>query len=504
MTAPRQIVNVLAALVLAGILAYLYLRTEVVDFRNHAELSSSLLRLREVDSGWNRDAYQRRLRPGEGTQSSAGSLQLAQQTLSALSSQLGPDYGQDLRLGVESLERDFDAKGRLLERLNALPAGDAEADRIAEQILVLPIGSRIDTLMGLLNRHLERLSVGKEVYRTYLIYYAAALLVLLAWVGSRLVHTNQLLIEANRALKKANEELEHRVQDRTRELSEALRHLQESETMLIQSEKMSSLGQMVAGIAHEINTPLAYVKASLQSVEGELPHVRALVQEADALLRMLSAGEPDEDRLAAQFQRAADAAQRFSDHQGMGDLEHLVKDGLHGIGEISELVLSLKNFSRLDRSRLARFNLNEGVESALVIARNMIKTKTVKKSLGEIPSISCVPSQINQVFLNLITNAAQATPDNGGVISVTTRTEGADRVVMEVADNGHGIPPEILPRIFDPFFTTKEVGRGTGLGLSIAYKIVEHHGGVIKVDSRPGAGSRFTVVLPLEPPATAS
>lgn len=504
MTAARQIANLLAALVLAGILGYLYLRTEVVDVRDHAEMSSNLLRLRDVDTGWNRDAYQRRLRPGEGTRSPADARQLAQKTLGTMSSRLGPDYGKDLRLGVESLERDFDAKGRLLQRLSALPPGDPEADHVAEQVLLLPIGSRIDTLMDLLDRHLERLSDQKEVYRAYLIYYAAALLVLLAWVGSRLLHTNQLLNEANQALKVANEELERRVEDRTRELSDALRHLKESETMLIQSEKMSSLGQMVAGIAHEINTPLAYVKASLQSVEGELPHVRALVQEADALLRMLSAGEPDEDKLAAQFQRAADAAQRFADHQGIGDLEHLVRDGLHGIGEISELVLSLKNFSRLDRSRMARFNLNEGVESALVIARNMIKTKTVRKLLSEIPPISCVPSQINQVFLNLITNAAQATPDPGGVISVTTRPEGADRVAVEVADNGHGIPPDILPKIFDPFFTTKEVGRGTGLGLSIAYRIVEHHGGVIKVDSRPGAGSRFTVVLPLEPPATAS
>jgi len=503
-TASRNVVNLLAGVVLAGILAYLYLKTEAVDFKRHGEISASLLRLKDLDTAWNAGVLHARLDPAKGINPPAGSWQLAQETLQELNSSVGEDAGPEITLGLEGLERDFSAKTRLLEQFRTLPAGAAEAERMAEQILLLPTGSRIDTLMALFNRRLERSNDEKEVYRVYLISYAAALLVLLAWIGSRLLHANYLLNEANRALKQANEDLEGRVQDRTRELSDALRHLRESETMLIQSEKMSSLGQMVAGIAHEINTPLAYVKASLQSVQEELPHVRGLVQESDALLQMLGAGENDEDKLAAQFERAAAAAHRFQDHQGMEDLENLVGNGLHGIRDISELVLSLKNFSRLDRSRMASFDLNEGVESSLVIARNTIKTKTLNKRLGEIPPITCVPSQINQVFLNLITNAAQATPDSGGVISVTTRREGTDRVAVEVEDNGHGIPPEILPRIFDPFFTTKEVGRGTGLGLSIAYKIVEQHGGVIKVDSKPGAGTRFCVILPLEPPAAAA
>ena len=272
--------------------------------------------------------------------------------------------------------------------------------------------------------------------------------------------------------------------------------------MLIQSEKMSSLGQMVAGIAHEINTPLAYVKSSLQLVEGELPGVRGLVAECDRLLRLLEGGQATEEQLTAQFNLAAQAAERFRE-RGTGELEKLLNDGLHGIQEISELVLSLKNFSRLDRSKVARFNLNEGVENTLLIARNLVKHKSVVKRLGDIPPITCLPSQINQVLLNLITNAAQATPDEGGIITITTRREGAAAVAVEVEDNGHGIPEEVLPRIFDPFFTTKEVGSGTGLGLSIAYKIAEQHGGSIQVASRVGVGSRFTVVLPLEPPAAA-
>jgi signal transduction histidine kinase len=387
------------------------------------------------------------------------------------------------------------AKARLLEQLRGPDAGGGQGAALAEQILLLPTGARIDTLMTLLSQRFQRLLDEKELYRIYLVYYSAALLVLVAWVGSRLLHSLALLRDAN-------EGLERRVEERTRELSDALRHLKESETMLIQSEKMSSLGQMVAGIAHEINTPLAYVKSSLQLVEAELSGVRALAGECDRLLSLLASGQATEEQLTAQYNLAARAAERFRE-RGTGELERLLSDGLHGIQEISELVLSLKNFSRLDRSKVARFSLNEGVENTLLIARNVVKHKTVVKRLGDIPLITCWPSQINQVLLNLVTNAAQATADDGGIISVTTRREGTNAVAVEVEDNGHGIPEEVLPRIFDPFFTTKDVGSGTGLGLSIAYKIAEQHGGSIRVASKVGVGSRFTVVLPLEPPASA-
>ena len=174
-----------------------------------------------------------------------------------------------------------------------------------------------------------------------------------------------------------------------------------------------------------------------------------------------------------------------------------MKDGLYGITQISEIVVNLKNFSRLDRSKVANFDLHEGLESTLLIAKNLVKHKTVKKAFGKIPPISCSPSQINQVFLNLITNAAQAIPDEGGVIFLRTAMRDDNHVVVEVADNGHGIAENVLPKIFDPFFTTKEVGKGTGLGLSIAYKIIQQHGGTISVTSKLGAGTKFTIVLPV-------
>jgi signal transduction histidine kinase len=173
-----------------------------------------------------------------------------------------------------------------------------------------------------------------------------------------------------------------------------------------------------------------------------------------------------------------------------------VKDGLYGIDQISEIVLNLKNFSRLDRAKTARFDLNEGLESTLVIAKNLVKTKTIRRELSPNAHITGSPSQINQVFLNLVSNAAQATGDDG-VITLRTAVQGSN-VRVEVEDNGSGIPADVLPKIFDPFFTTKKVGEGTGLGLSIAYKIIAEHGGRIEVDSVVGRGTRFIITLPAE------
>jgi len=264
----------------------------------------------------------------------------------------------------------------------------------------------------------------------------------------------------------------------------------------VQSEKMSSLGQLVAGLVHEVNTPLAYVKASLEAMRSRLGDAGRIGEEADRLLVLLSAESPDEAALAAQFETVRSLARerRFE------ALEAQLKDGLHGIGRIAELVSNLKDFSRLDRGRVAEVDLHEGIESTLRIAQHQIGKRTVKKSYGEIPRVTCSPSQINQVLLNLIVNASQATPEAGGRIGIRTSLRDAGHVAIDVADNGHGIPPEVLPRIFDPFFTTKDVGKGTGLGLAISYKIIEEHGGKLEVQSSPG-NTRFTVTLPIAPGA---
>ncbi len=362
-------------------------------------------------------------------------------------------------------------------------------------------GPRADAALRAFERGFGNALDEADRFRMYLVVYSGLLLLLAAWLAWRLTGTYRAITGLNRQLREANEFLEHRVEERTRELKAALHQLKEQEALLIQSEKMSSLGQMVAGVAHEVNTPLAYVKASLDTVHGRMPKVALALGEAEKLIALLQSDQTDDAALSRQFAVTSQSLEAAHSGGAFPDLDRLVQDGLYGIGQISELVTNLRNFARLDRSKMAEFDLNEGLGGALSIAKHQLKRRTVNKLFGPIPKVACAPSQINQVFLNLLTNAAQATPEEGGVINVRTFQPDREHVAVEITDNGHGIPAEILPKIFDPFFTTKEVGKGTGLGLSICYKIVEGHGGRITADSKVGVGTRFTVTLPVRPVA---
>jgi len=377
-------------------------------------------------------------------------------------------------------------------------ARKAAEEQAFRKALYVSTGTRIDTLTGAFEREFENAIDESERYRVYLLFYSGLVLTLLGYVGGRLISTYRLVQRMNQMLREANEGLEHRVEERTGELSRAMAQLKESEALLIQSEKMSSLGQMVAGVAHEVNTPLAYVKSCLESVNQELPRLVQLEQQADQLVVLLQSDTVDEQALAAQFSAVSGLLDELRGRRALPELQSLLADGLHGVTQIAELVANLRNFARLDRSKVSEFDLNEGLESALVIARNVLKRRTVRKELVRLPRISGSPSQINQVFLNLLTNAAQATSEQGGVITVRTGANPDRSVFFEIEDNGHGIPEDVLPKIFDPFFTTKEVGQGTGLGLSIVYKIVEQHGGTVAVASKVGVGTRFVVTLPVQ------
>ena len=392
--------------------------------------------------------------------------------------------------GAKGMPETFRARtDGLREAANALIAHKAAEKKLEAEIAALTSRLPLEKLMLSVNRDLEAISQGAELYRVYLIAYAAALLILLAWLGAK--------------LKAANVSLEHRVQERTRELSDALQHLKESEAQLIQSEKMSSLGQMVAGVAHELNTPLAYVKNSLGTVAGKLPELGTALDESSRLLTLLQAGAgADPEELTRQFSLVSQQLARLKGQGVVEELTGLVNDGVYGTGQMAEIVGNLKDFSRLDRSKVASFNLNDGLASTLLLAKHLLKSVQIERQFGDIPAIVCSPSQINQVFLNLITNAAQAMEGGQGTITLTTRADG-DGVAVEVLDTGKGIPSDVMPKIFDPFFSTKEIGKGTGLGLSISYKIIQQHGGRITVESEPGHGTRFTVVLPAKPPADA-
>ena len=368
------------------------------------------------------------------------------------------------------------------EMLKAEPVGQELLSRIEQ----LNSGPRLSGMLLSFNRELEAKLAEKERFRVYMIAYAAALLIGLGYLGIRIVAANELL--------------ERRVTERTSELSDALRHLKESEAQLIQSEKMSSLGQMVAGVAHEINTPLAYVNNSLSAVDDRLPEITSAISNCEKLLALLNDPNILPEDLNRQFALVSGQLGQINRHELLGELAGLVKDGLYGTTQVAEIVSNLKDFSRLDRSKVSSFNVNDGLNSTLGLARHLLKSIKVNKQFLEIPAIICAPSQINQVFLNLITNAAQVLPLQGGEITLSTRIEN-DGIAIDVADNGTGIPPDVLPKIFDPFFTTKEIGKGTGLGLSISYQIIKDHGGRINVESQVGHGTKFTVWLPLKPPS---
>jgi signal transduction histidine kinase len=409
---------------------------------------------------------------------------------------------QALRAAADQAHASLSAFGAAAPDVRGAAATLVGASKVTQKLgdsfNLIPTGPRLETLSRALERDYDDALADAERYRVYLLFYSGFLLTVLAYYASKLAESFRVIRRVNAELKHANETLESRVEERTEELSNAVKLLKQSEAMLVQSEKMSSLGQMVAGLAHEVNTPLAYVKSSLDAVGTRLPEIEAMAGETAKLVDALGADTPDEQALAQHYQTVSQRLDAMHEHDAISELRSLVQDGRHGIERISELVTGLRDFSRLDRSKLADFDLNEGIESTLVILRNVLKGKELHKDLQAIPHIACAPSQLNQVFLNLINNAAQATPEKGGIILVRTRAVGKDQVAVDVVDNGHGIPKDVLPKIFDPFFTTKEVGKGTGLGLSISYKIVESHGGRIDVASEPGKGTRFSVYLPVK------
>jgi signal transduction histidine kinase len=290
--------------------------------------------------------------------------------------------------------------------------------------------------------------------------------------------------------------MERRVGQRNRVLRQALVELKESQVQLVQSEKMASLGQMVAGVAHELNTPLGYVTNNVQLLRELSMPLLDLASAQAALADCLADPGCDEQRLAGALQTAAASREQVAPELLADDLQQLFADTGYGLGQIAELVVGLKDFARLDRAMSEAVDLNDCIRSALLIARNNIKDKAeVLQQLGDLPAVVCAPSQINQVLLNLLNNAAQAI-DGYGRIKVKSWAQD-EHVLISIEDSGRGMSAAVLQRIFDPFFTTKPVGQGTGLGLSISFKIIQDHGGTIRAASVEGRGTRFLLRLPL-------
>jgi signal transduction histidine kinase len=337
--------------------------------------------------------------------------------------------------------------------------------------------------------------------RLMLAIYAGVLFASVGLIAYRLQSSYHEINRANLELSDLNSSLEQRVTKRTEELEGTLADLKESQVQLVQAEKMSSLGQLVAGISHEINTPLLYLSNNATLIQERIDLMHRFVESSAKAFRLRPQDFAERSEYQAKFVGALrELKQMLHDEELEASIEEardLARDSIEGFGDLTEMAQSLKDFSRLDRAPVGAFDLNAGLDKTLVIARNIVKHKAdVHKYYGEVPEIECSPSQINQVFLNLITNAAQAIEEHGEIV-ITTKMRDGEHVAITISDTGCGIPEENIAKIRDPFFTTKEVGKGTGLGLSIVDEIIRSHGGELLVESKVGHGSTFTVVLPI-------
>jgi signal transduction histidine kinase len=281
-----------------------------------------------------------------------------------------------------------------------------------------------------------------------------------------------------------------------RELKVLNSKLSDAKNKLIQSEKLASIGQLAAGVAHEINNPIGFIFSNFGTLEQylqDLFQMLAAYEEAEASMQ-------DAEALSRIRQLREDLEIEYLKE----DIPNLMRESRDGVQRVRKIVQDLKDFSRVDaRQEWESVNLHHGIDSTLNIVNNEIKYKAdVVKQYGDLPEVQCLPSELNQVFMNLLVNAAHAITKERGNITIRTGAE-AGEAWVEVADDGAGIAAENLQRIFDPFFTTKPVGQGTGLGLSLSYGIVQKHGGRMEVTSEIGQGTTFRVTIPVERPQTA-
>jgi two-component system NtrC family sensor kinase len=303
----------------------------------------------------------------------------------------------------------------------------------------------------------------------------------------------------NRALQNAKTQMDIEMEERRRALV-ALEHekeeqrilikkLEDAHNQLLQSEKMASIGQLAAGVAHEINNPIGFVGSNLRTLKSYI----------ESLLQLLSVYETGEHLIAGDpvlLEQITSLRAQADIGYLREDATALINESIEGTERVRRIVQDLRDFSRVESPDWQWADLHAGLEATLNVVWNEIKFKAdIVRELGEIPLVECLPFQINQVFMNILVNAAQAIRDRG---TITLRSgSSADQVWISITDTGQGIPPERIDRIFDPFFTTKPVGQGTGLGLSVSYGIVKKHGGRIDVDSQPDVGTTFTIRLPI-------
>jgi two-component system NtrC family sensor kinase len=321
-----------------------------------------------------------------------------------------------------------------------------------------------------------------------------------------LLQVNEELQVARRTLVGVNASLEKQIAERTcalttsndellreqAELLKAMEAIERTQAQLLQSEKMAAVGQLAAGVAHEINNPVGFVRSNLGSLTNYVARLFAVVDLAVPAVAALAADHP--------ARLAVEQAWRTAEVDFLReDIPALLAESAEGLERVRRIVADLKDFSRVQAAEWQDADLNRGLESTLNVVWNELKYKvTIVRDLGELPLVRCIPAQLNQVFMNLLINAGQAI-ESAGTISLRSGQDG-HYVWVEVEDSGAGMAADVQRRIFEPFFTTKPLGKGTGLGLPISREIVQRHAGTISVDSEPGRGTCFRICLPVAGP----
>lgn len=275
---------------------------------------------------------------------------------------------------------------------------------------------------------------------------------------------------------------EQALEKRNAELARQKAEMAQLHAQVIHVEKMASLGQLAAGVAHELNNPAGFICSNLELLTEHVEQIKTWFAERTALLPLDAGGQ------------GSASYQSF-----LSELDSILSDCYLGAERIRDVVQNLRLFSRLDEAELKRVDLNEGIESTVRLLSGYFKSGGIRlvREYGELPLVNCYAAQLNQVWMNVLVNAAQAIGDKAGEVRVKTLCEGS-KVTVSISDNGPGIPPERITKIFDPFFTTKPVGEGTGLGLSISHGIIERHGGRIDVESAAGRGTSFIISIPID------
>ena len=368
-----------------------------------------------------------------------------------------------------------------LETIGYLVLG-YEKDRDRSSCPVIPLGS---LLLKVLN---------------HLIAYKYKSVLTAGLHGQVVEESHEQLREKAALLEKSEQKYRLLAENLEVEVEEKTKEIRETQGQLLQQEKMASIGQLAAGVAHEINNPMGFISSNLNTLEGYEKDIRSLIEEYRPLVSGIKeATAPGQGRAAISetLDRIVALEKDMDIDFVLNDIPNLMKECQEGAERVKKIVIDLKDFAHPGEDKLKFADINKSLDSTLNVVWNELKYKaTVTKDYGNLPEVQCYPQQLNQVFVNLLVNAAQAI-EKQGEINITTRVLDG-KVEITISDTGSGIPEENLSKIFDPFFTTKEVGKGTGLGLNVAYNIIKKHKGTIDVQSEVGKGTTFTIRIPVD------